>query len=220
MAGLAPRDLRCDPAPTELATMAVVVVAAVGAEALGSPSWSADLAAHSRHAVDERDQLGAVVTVAARDGPGERDSGRVDEEVVLGAVSSSSNRDWAGLGAPSFACTRLASATARDYSISPAVRKRATSSSCSRSQPPACCHSSRRCQQVTPDPKPSSAGRCVHEIPCAARTRRPATPAGPTAASDPGSGTAAPSFATAARPAPTTHPSRSTAQRPSAPRPA
>jgi hypothetical protein len=47
--------------------MAVVVVAAVGAEALRLPWWSADLAAHWRHAVDERNQLGAVVTVAARD---------------------------------------------------------------------------------------------------------------------------------------------------------
>src|SRR5438034_10476397 len=103
--------------------MAVVDVAAVGAEALRSPSWSADLAAHWRHAVDERDQLGAVVTVAARDRPGERDPGRVGEEVMLGAVSGSINRARARLGAPFFACTWLASATARDHSILPAVRK-------------------------------------------------------------------------------------------------
>jgi hypothetical protein len=33
------------------------------------------------------------------------------------------------------------------------------------SHTPARCHSSRRRQHVTPEPKPSSAGRCVHAIP-------------------------------------------------------
>ena len=90
---------------------------------------------------------------------------RVDEEVVLGAVSGSINRARARRGAPFFACTWLPSATARDHSISPAARNRASSNACSRSHTPAFCHSSIRRQQVTPEPKPSSSGRCVHEIP-------------------------------------------------------
>src|SRR6266511_53872 len=48
--GLAPRDLRCDPAPTKLATVAGIVVAAVGAQPRRPPSRPADLAAHRRHA--------------------------------------------------------------------------------------------------------------------------------------------------------------------------
>jgi hypothetical protein len=60
-----------------------VVVAAVGAHALGSPVRSADRSAHGRHRVQERDQLGDVVAVAARERPGERDPARVDQEVVL-----------------------------------------------------------------------------------------------------------------------------------------
>ena len=103
--GVAACDLGCDPALTELATMCRVVVAAVGAEPLRPSTGPADPAAHRRHSVDERDQLGAVVAVAARERPRERDPGRVDEEVVLGAGSGSINRARACRGAPLFACT-------------------------------------------------------------------------------------------------------------------
>jgi hypothetical protein len=103
--GLAPRDLWSDPAPAELAAMTGVVVAAVGGDTLGSPARPANLAADRRDAVDERDQLGAVVAVAARERPGERDPGRVDQEVVLRPVSGSVNRARARRGAPFFACT-------------------------------------------------------------------------------------------------------------------
>ena len=102
---LAPCDLRCDAALAELAAATVVVVAAVGADTIGSAARPADLAAHRRDAIDERDQLGAVVAVATRELPGERDPRRVDEEMMLGAVSGSINRARARFGAPFFACT-------------------------------------------------------------------------------------------------------------------
>ena len=105
MLGLAPRNLRSDPALTQLAAAIVVVVAAISANTIGPTSRSADLAANRRHPVDERDQLSAVVAVAARERPGERDPRRVDEEMVLGSVSGSINRARARLGAPFFACT-------------------------------------------------------------------------------------------------------------------
>ncbi len=103
--GLAPRDLGCDAAPSEIAATAVVVVASVGADTIGSAARPADFAAYRRDTVDERDQLGAVVAVATRERPGERDPCRVDEEMVLGAVSGSINRARARFGAPFFACT-------------------------------------------------------------------------------------------------------------------
>ena len=102
--GLAPRDLRCDPAPPQLAAVAVEVVAAVGAHPVGSTSRPADATAHRRHPVDQWDELGYVVAVAACECPGERDPGRVDEEVVLETVSGSVNRARARRGAPFFAC--------------------------------------------------------------------------------------------------------------------
>jgi hypothetical protein len=103
--GLAAGDLRFDPALTELAAMTVVVVAAVCGDAVGSSARPADLAAHRRGAIDERDQLGDVVAVAAGERPGERDPGRIDEEMVLGAVSGSVDRARARRSAPFFACT-------------------------------------------------------------------------------------------------------------------
>ena len=68
--GLAACDLGCDATPAELATAAVVVVATVGVETIGSAARPAWLAADGRDTVEQRDQLGAVVAVAARDRPG------------------------------------------------------------------------------------------------------------------------------------------------------
>ena len=79
MFGLAAGDLGLDPALPELAPVLVVVVAAVGGDPLGASAGAADLAAHRWHPVDQRDQLGDVVAVAAGDRPGQRDPGRVYE---------------------------------------------------------------------------------------------------------------------------------------------
>ena len=98
-------DLWLDPASAELAAVLVVVVATVGGDPVGPSPRPADLAPYRRDPLDERDQLGDVVAVAARDCPGERDPGRVDEEVVLRPASGSINRARARRGAPFFACT-------------------------------------------------------------------------------------------------------------------
>jgi hypothetical protein len=103
--GSAAGDLGLDPAAAELATVALVVVAAVCAQPVRSSAWPADSAAHRRHTVDERNQLGDVMAVAAGDRPGKRDPRRVYEKVVLGARSGSINRARARFGAPFFACT-------------------------------------------------------------------------------------------------------------------
>ena len=105
VAGVAAGDLRGDPALTELATVFVVVIAAVGANPFGTAARATAAAAHWRHRVNERDQLGDVVAVAARDRPCKRDPRRVYEKVVLGTRSGSINRARARLGAPFFACT-------------------------------------------------------------------------------------------------------------------
>ena len=103
--GAPSRDHRLDPSRPKLPPVGIVVVTTVGDEPLG-PSARASAAAPDRgNAVDERDQLGDVVAVAARERPGERDPRRVDEEVVLRPVSGSINRARARRGAPFFACT-------------------------------------------------------------------------------------------------------------------
>jgi hypothetical protein len=103
--GLATGDLGGDPEPAQQAPVLVVVVAAVGGDALRATTRPADQAPHGRYALEKREQLGDVVAVAARERPRERDPGGVYQEVVLGAGSGSINRARARLGAPFFACT-------------------------------------------------------------------------------------------------------------------
>ena len=83
MLGLAACDYRLDTALAHELAVLVVVVAAIGDHAVGSAARPATSSPHRRHRVQERDQLGDVVAVAARDGEGERETGRVDQEVVL-----------------------------------------------------------------------------------------------------------------------------------------
>ena len=105
MIGLAAGDLRLDPAGAKLAPVLVVVVAAVGGEAVGPSTWPPDLAANGRDALDQRHQLCDVVAVAAGDRPSQRKAGRVYEQMMLRSVSGSINRARARRGAPFFACT-------------------------------------------------------------------------------------------------------------------
>jgi hypothetical protein len=138
--GLASCDLWGDPERTELAAVLVVVVAAVSGDSVGSAARPADLATDGRDAFDERDQLGDVVAIAARERPRERDPRRVYEKVMLRAASGSINRARARFGAPFFACTWLESATARSHSINPFACNSASKTAWSRSQTPARCH--------------------------------------------------------------------------------
>lgn len=82
------------------AAVGVVVVAAIGGDRVGATAGPADGAAHRRHLVQQRAQLGDVVAVTARDRPDERDPGGVDQEVVLRPRSGAINRARARLGAP------------------------------------------------------------------------------------------------------------------------
>ena len=102
--GLTAGDLGFDSAGAELAPVLVVVVAAVGGDAVGPSTRPADLAAHRRHAVDERHELGDVVAVAAGDRPGERDPAAVYEEVVLAPAAAAIDGAGTRFRAPFFAC--------------------------------------------------------------------------------------------------------------------
>ena len=73
----------CDPALAERLPMLVGAVAAVAEQHFGSPPWSAGEAGDRRHTVEQRQQLGDVVAVAAGQRPGQRCPVRVGQEVVL-----------------------------------------------------------------------------------------------------------------------------------------
>jgi hypothetical protein len=75
---LASGDLRFDPAFTDKPAVLVVVVATVGCHPVGTAARTSDQASYRRHPVNERDQLGDIVAVAAGERPSERDPARVD----------------------------------------------------------------------------------------------------------------------------------------------
>ena len=83
--GLAPRDDRLDPARPQQPPILVEVIAAIGEQPVGLLARSTGLACDGAgvQVVEQRQQLGDVVAVAAGQCDRERDAGRVDEEMVL-----------------------------------------------------------------------------------------------------------------------------------------
>src|SRR5262249_12985608 len=142
----------------------------------GAALGPAGFAAYRRDRLDERDQFEAVVAVGGGEQEGERDAARVGDQLVLGAALAPVDRARAGLGAPKTAGTCEESTTARDQSIRSASCSFASSTSCSRCQTPACCHSCSRRQQVIPDPQPISCGRFPQPIPVFNRNKTPLSP--------------------------------------------
>ena len=76
---LAAGDDRLDAALPDEAAVLVVVVAAVGDQRPRSPSRPTDPAADGRYSVEQLEQLGDVVAVAAGERPGKRDAAAVYE---------------------------------------------------------------------------------------------------------------------------------------------
>lgn len=154
--GFAPlRDHRSDPALPEQAT--ALVVAAVGQQGM-------DL-------VEQWQQLGDVVAVAAGQRHRERDALPVDDEVVLVARPCAVDRAGTAFGPLRAARTCEESITALDQSSWFFDRSFSSSTTCNWSQIPAPFQAARRRQQVIPEPKPSSWGRYSHWIPVC-RTKR------------------------------------------------
>jgi len=145
-----------DPAVPEQTAVLVVVIAAVGEQPVGLLAWTAWLAGDRPcvQVLEERDQLCDVVAVAAGQRDRERDPGRVDEQVVLGAGAATIDRGRPGQEPPKSARIWLASAAARDQLIFPAALSLLSNRRCSASQTPACCQLRSRRQHVTPDPYP------------------------------------------------------------------
>ena len=118
--GLTSSDHGFDSSLPDEPAVLVVVVAAVSDDTVRSPPRPSDTATDRRHPIEQREQLGDVVAVAAGQRPGQRDAAAVYEEMLLAATPAPVDRAGTRLRAPFFACTWLESAIARDHSISPA----------------------------------------------------------------------------------------------------
>jgi hypothetical protein len=158
-------DHWADASLPEQAPVLVVVVAAVGQQCVRTPAWAADTTGNGGDLVQERQQLGDVVAVAAGQGHRERDALGVGEDVVLAARTCAVDRAGSAFGPRRAARTWEESITARDQSSLSADRSFFSSTRCSLSHTPASFQAARRRQQVMPDPKPSSCGRYSHWMP-------------------------------------------------------
>ncbi|AIV32124.1 hypothetical protein NI25_00060 [Streptomyces sp. CCM_MD2014] len=145
-----------DAALPELAAVDVVVVAAVGQQSVRPPAGPADPARDGRDLVEEGQQLGDVIAVAAGQRYRERDALTIDDEVVLAARPCAVDRARSAFGPRRAARTCEESITARSQSSRSFDRSSFSSSWWSWSQTPASFQDARRRQQVMPEPKPSS----------------------------------------------------------------
>jgi len=127
VAGPAPADQRADTTLSQQDAVLVMVVAAVGHDHVGFATRAPSAAADRGDRVDERDELGDVVAIAAGQRDREWDAAAVADQVVFGAGLASVNRAGPGVGAPLFARMWEASTHARDQSIRPAAFSSASS---------------------------------------------------------------------------------------------
>src|SRR5207247_5969170 len=127
-----------------------------------------------RNRADKRNEFRAVVAVRGGEQGGERDPGRVGDQLVLGARLTPVDRARSGFRAPKSAGTCEESTTARDQSIRLASFNLASSTSCKRRQTLASCHSCNLRQHVIPEPHPISCGKCSQPIPVFSTNRIPA----------------------------------------------
>lgn len=116
---------------------------------------------------------GDVVAVAAGQRHRERDAPAVDEDVVLAARSRAVDRAGSALGTGREARTWVESITALDQSSCPADRSLRSSTRWSRSHTPTSFQVASLCQQVMPEPKPSSCSRYSHWMPACSTNRTP-----------------------------------------------
>src|SRR5919198_5058515 len=92
------------------------VVAAVGYEDGGSASRPPALPAHGRNRLHQREQLGDVVAVRARENACERNAVRVRDQMVLRTCLAPVDGARPGLCAPKSARSEAESQTAREKS--------------------------------------------------------------------------------------------------------
>jgi hypothetical protein len=86
-------DDRADAPPTDQPAVLVMVVAPIGQDRIRAAARPTDPAADRWNTVQQREELGDVVGVAASERDRQRDAGRVRQDVMLAARTAAIN--WA-----------------------------------------------------------------------------------------------------------------------------
>ncbi|GAA0946956.1 hypothetical protein GCM10009550_22040 [Actinocorallia libanotica] len=98
--GAAAGDDGLDSALPQQAPVFVLVIAPVGQQEVRPSAGPSHPSAHRLDPVQQRDELGDVVVVAAGQGDGQRNATTVGQDVVLGARPPTVDRTPAGFGPP------------------------------------------------------------------------------------------------------------------------
>jgi hypothetical protein len=167
------RSRRPDAALAQSLTTRVGVVATISIDDPGLPTRPTAYAANWRNRIDERQQLGDVVSVRAVQDRANGNAVCVDEDVVPGTGSSTIRAVRGSFSPAPTTRTDEESTAACERSISPASRSQWSSISCRGSHTPAFCQSCSRRQQVAPEPKPNMVGRSFHRRPVFSTNKMP-----------------------------------------------
>jgi hypothetical protein len=162
-----------DATPAKLVAVRLGVVPSIALDAFGTATWAAQFAADGSDGFNQRQKLGYVVRIGARECRGQWNARRIRNDMVLAARLAAIRGVGAGFCPPSTARTLELSTTARDQSIWSAALSRASSNSCKRFQTPASCQSLSRRQQVIPLPQPNSCGNIAQGIPLRSTNKMP-----------------------------------------------
>lgn len=127
-----------------------------------------------RNGLDQRLQLGHVVSVGRGDGGRQRNTLRIGDDMVLRAVFPAIRGAGPGVVPPKTARMELLSTMARERSIRSIRRNSDKSRWWIFSQVPLACHSCKRRQQVIPEPHSISCGKSCHGMPVLSTNTIPA----------------------------------------------
>jgi hypothetical protein len=146
----ASRDQRLDAPLPQHAAVLVEIVAPVGIQAPGLAAGTSPPTPDRRDGVQQRQELGDVVPVAAGERDRERGSVTVDDQVVLGAGTGAVDGRGADVIPPLRPRTCDPSTEQSSRSSRPARRSSASRAVCRRGHTPASVQSRSRRQAVTP----------------------------------------------------------------------
>lgn len=164
---------RFDAAPAQCLAVRCGVVGAIALHTLRSFPWPSRFSGDRRYGIDERYELGYVVTMSGGNFRRERNAMGVCDHMVFRAFFAAIRGTGAGVPPPKTARTEPESTTARDQSILSAACKWPNKSRWILVQTPARCHWRRRRQQVMPLPHPNSCGRYSHGVPVTSTYKMP-----------------------------------------------
>jgi hypothetical protein len=129
--------------------------------------------AHRGNPVDQRQQLGYVVSVRGREARDDRNPVRVGKNMMFRPGLTAIGRVRSSFFPPRSARSEVLSTTARARSSWPRWRNSSSSTRWSRFQTPARCQRTRRRQHVVPDPHPICGGSMFQGMPLRSTNRMP-----------------------------------------------